>query len=139
MGTTTAPAATLADTQDLETTLHPTPMGMATLGLEHEVLGFSFSSVHTRAAVSCFLFPVLRPLWFRQVTDFTSYGSSNGYGSSNANVNGYSNGASGGYGASSNGYGGGSYGGDFGGSGDKMANLGAGLKTQNWGQQIRRI
>ncbi|KAI4096705.1 MAG: hypothetical protein LQ344_000845 [Seirophora lacunosa] len=62
----------------------------------------------------------------------TSYSHGNGYGSSNANVNGYSNGASGGYGASSNGYGGGSYGGDFGGSGDKMANLGAGLKTQNW-------
>ncbi|KAL8659261.1 MAG: hypothetical protein Q9226_000531 [Calogaya cf. arnoldii] len=60
------------------------------------------------------------------------YGGSNGYGASN--VNGYSNGhgASNGYGASSNGYGGGSYGGDFGGSGDKMANLGAGLKTQQW-------
>lgn len=45
MGTTTAPAGTLADTQDLETTLHPTPMGMATLGLEHEVHGFLYSSV----------------------------------------------------------------------------------------------
>ncbi|CAL8581353.1 ATP-dependent RNA helicase dbp2 [Xanthoria parietina] len=56
------------------------------------------------------------------------YGSSNGYGGSN----GYSNGSTNGYGASSNGYGGGSYGGDFGGSGDKMANLGAGLKTQHW-------
>lgn len=62
------------------------------------------------------------------------YDSSNGYGSSNSNVNGYSNGTSGGYGGSSNGYGGGSYGGgDFGGSGDKMSNLGANLKTQHWG------
>ena len=44
-------------------------------------------------------------------------------------TNGYSNGTS--YG-SSNGYGGGSYGGGAGG-GDKMSNLGANLKTQNWG------
>ncbi|KAL9597347.1 MAG: hypothetical protein Q9219_005213 [cf. Caloplaca sp. 3 TL-2023] len=102
MGTTTATAATLADIQDLGTTQHPMPMGMRPLGLEHEVHDLSHSS--------------------------TKYGNSNGYGSSN----GYANGTSGGYGASANGYGGGSYGGDFGGSGDKMANLGAGLKTQHF-------
>jgi len=57
-----------------------------------------------------------------------SNGGSNGYSGSNGheNVNGYS-------GASSNGYGG-SYGGanNFGGSSDRMAALGAGLKTQHW-------
>jgi len=55
-----------------------------------------------------------------------SNGYSNGYGGSN----GYSNGTNG-Y-AGSNGYGGGSYGGGFGGGGDRMSNLGAGLKAQNW-------
>ncbi|KAL9104724.1 MAG: hypothetical protein Q9163_000336 [Psora crenata] len=59
---------------------------------------------------------------------------SNGYGASSTNgySNGYSNGGS--YGASTNGYGGGGYGGgSFGGAGgDKMSNLGAGLKTQHW-------
>src|SRR3989440_7261377 len=58
----------------------------------------------------------------------TRYSGSNGYSGSHGtdNVNGYS-------GASSNGYGG-SYGGgnSFGGSGDRMASLGAGLKTQHW-------
>lgn len=54
MGTTTVPAATLVDTQDLETTLHPIPTGMRTSGLEHEVYGPSHSSSYTRAAVLCF-------------------------------------------------------------------------------------
>ncbi|MCJ1269941.1 ATP-dependent RNA helicase dbp2 [Lobaria immixta] len=59
-----------------------------------------------------------------------SNGGSNGF---SGGSNGYSNG-DGGYGGSSNGYGGGSYGGSFGGGagGDKMSNLGAGLKTQLW-------
>jgi ATP-dependent RNA helicase DDX5/DBP2 len=48
--------------------------------------------------------------------------------------NGYSNGGGGG-----GGYGGGSYGGGGGGGfggagGDRMSNLGAGLKTQDWGR-----
>lgn len=60
------------------------------------------------------------------------YSGSNGF---SGGSNGYSNG-DGGYGGSSNGYGGGSYGGSFGGGagGDKMSNLGAGLKTQQWGK-----
>ncbi|KAL8824807.1 MAG: hypothetical protein Q9191_004804 [Dirinaria sp. TL-2023a] len=60
------------------------------------------------------------------------YGSSNGY--SGGGSNGYSNGyGGGGYGGSTNGYGdGGSYGGGGFGGGDKMSNLGAGLKTQQW-------
>ncbi|KAK3679337.1 ATP-dependent RNA helicase dbp2 [Recurvomyces mirabilis] len=63
--------------------------------------------------------------------DTTSYS----YGGSG---NGYSNGASGGYGGGSNGYGGGSNGysggGGYGGGagGDRMSNLGAGLKAQNY-------
>ncbi|KAE9374463.1 p68 RNA helicase [Stipitochalara longipes BDJ] len=48
------------------------------------------------------------------------YGQSGGYGGGNGNVNGYS-----GYSAG-NGYGGGGQG------GDRMSNLGAGLKQQNW-------
>ena len=55
------------------------------------------------------------------------YSGSNGY-SNGASVNGYSGG--GGYGAGGGGYGGGGYGGGAG--GDKMSNLGAGLKTQQW-------
>ena len=51
------------------------------------------------------------------------YGQSGGYGGGNGNVNGYS-----GYSAG-NGYGGGGQG------GDRMSNLGAGLKQQNWGEQ----
>ncbi|KAL8728328.1 MAG: hypothetical protein Q9166_005471 [cf. Caloplaca sp. 2 TL-2023] len=100
MGMTTTPAAilaTLADIQDLETILHPTPTDVLAL-----------------VPALCFLFPVFT------LSDH----------STPADLN--SNGTSGGYGGSSNGYGGGSYGGDFGGSGDKMANLGAGLKTQQW-------
>ena len=67
------------------------------------------------------------------------YSGNNGYagGSSNGYSNNYSNG--GGYGASTNGYsGGGGYGGGgFGGvGGDKMSNLGAGLKTQHWGPRV---
>ena len=63
---------------------------------------------------------------------FGCYYRRNGY---SGGSNGYSNG-DGGYGSSSNGYGGGSYGGGFGGGagGDKMSNLGAGLKTQQWGK-----
>ena len=62
-------------------------------------------------------------------------GGSNGY--SGGGSNGYSNGGSngyggGGYGSSTNGYGGGS---SFGG-GDKMSNLGANLKTQQWGRSL---
>lgn len=56
-----------------------------------------------------------------------SNGHSNGYGGSN----GYSNGNSNGYG-NGNGYGGGYGGGGYGGGGDRMSNLGAGLKQQNW-------
>lgn len=65
-----------------------------------------------------------------------SNGGSNGYsnGGSNGYSNGYSNGGGYGNGTSSYGggasYGGGNYGG--GGGGDKMSNLGAGLKTQQW-------
>ena len=71
--------------------------------------------------------------------NFISYSGSNGYtnGGSGGYSNGYSNGSSAGYGASTNGYsGGGGYGGgSFGGAGgDKMSNLGAGLKTQHWGE-----
>lgn len=64
------------------------------------------------------------------ITVLTLY--SNGF---SGGSNGYSNG-DGGYGSSTNGYGGGSYGGGFGGGagGDKMSNLGAGLKTQQWGR-----
>lgn len=58
MGTTTVSAATLADTQDLETILHPTPTGMTTLGLEHEVDRSLHSYVHTRVPVLCFHIPV---------------------------------------------------------------------------------
>ena len=57
-----------------------------------------------------------------------------GGGYSGGGSNGYSNGHSGGYGSYGGGggsYGGGSYGG---GSGDRMSNLGAGLKTQHWGK-----
>lgn len=68
---------------------------------------------------------------------------SNGYsGGSNGYSNGYSNGSS--YGGASNGYGGGaSYGGggSYGGGagGDKMSNLGAGLKTQHWGKVFQAL
>ncbi len=56
--------------------------------------------------------------------------STNGYGGSHDNVNGYTGGTSNGYGGS-NGYtNGSSYG--AGGTGDKMSNLGANLKTQHW-------
>lgn len=55
-------------------------------------------------------------------------GGSNGY--SNGNSYGGSNGYSGGGGYGGGGYGGGGYGG--GGGGDRMSNLGAGLKQQNW-------
>lgn len=41
MGTMTALADTLVDTQDLETIQHLMPAGMHTLGLEHEVHDFS--------------------------------------------------------------------------------------------------
>ncbi|KAK5271119.1 ATP-dependent RNA helicase dbp2, partial [Exophiala xenobiotica] len=56
------------------------------------------------------------------------YGSSRdgGYSNGYSGSNGYSNGGGGGYGGS-NGYSGGG-----GGGGDKMSNLGAGLKTQHW-------
>ncbi|KAL9122045.1 MAG: hypothetical protein Q9187_001406, partial [Circinaria calcarea] len=66
----------------------------------------------------------------------TAFNGSNGYsnGGSNGYSNGYSNGGGYGNGTSSYGggasYGGGSYGGGAG--GDKMSNLGAGLKTQQW-------
>ncbi|KAL9129183.1 MAG: hypothetical protein Q9217_002287 [Psora testacea] len=70
----------------------------------------------------------------RDYSSAYSNGGSSGYGApaTNGYTNGYSNG--GGYGASTNGYGGGGYGGSaFGGAGgDKMSNLGAGLKTQQW-------
>ena len=59
-------------------------------------------------------------------------GGSNGY--SGGASNGYSNGYGSGYGASTNGYGGG----DSFGGGDKMSNLGANLKTQQWGRSTRR-
>ena len=68
------------------------------------------------------------------------HSGSNGFsgGGSNNYSNGYSNGGT--YGASTNGYsGGGSYGGgSFGGGagGDKMSNLGANLKTQQWGNSL---
>ena len=60
------------------------------------------------------------------------YSESNGYGSSA--TNGYTNGY-GGQSLSTNGYSSGGYGaGSYGGAGgDKMSNLGAGLKTQHWG------
>lgn len=61
------------------------------------------------------------------------YSNSNGY--SNGGSNGYSNGNS--YGGTSSApySNGSSYGGGFGGAGgDKMSNLGAGLKTQHWGK-----
>lgn len=64
-----------------------------------------------------------------------SNGYSNGY-SNGHNTNGYSN--SNGYGGGHGGYGGGQgggYGGSFGGGGDRMSNLGAGLKEQHWGKQ----
>ncbi|KAL9613674.1 MAG: hypothetical protein Q9167_001803 [Letrouitia subvulpina] len=74
---------------------------------------------------------ILHPIPTEYLLTHRSYGNSNGYGhGSSGYSNGYSNGTSNGYGAS-NGYGGGSYG-DFGGSGDKMANLGAGLKEQHF-------
>ena len=66
-------------------------------------------------------------------------GGSNGYsgGGSNGYSNGYGGGG-GGYGGSTNGYGGGS---SFGGGagGDKMSNLGANLKTQQWGELFRTL
>ena len=60
------------------------------------------------------------------------FSGSNDY--SATSTNGYQTG--GGYGTSTNGYGGGAYGGGgYGGAGgDKMSNLGAGLKTQRWGK-----
>ena len=76
----------------------------------------------------------------RKLADFVSEFSSNGYsnGGSNGNVNGYQNGSSYGGGTGSYGGGGASYGGGGGGfggaGGDKMSNLGAGLKTQHWGE-----
>ncbi|KAI9885166.1 MAG: ATP-dependent RNA helicase dbp2 [Watsoniomyces obsoletus] len=70
-----------------------------------------------------------------------SYGGGS-YGGSRSGGGGYSNGHSNGYGGGSNGYsngggyGGNSYGGGHdsygGGGGDRMSNLGAGLKQQNW-------
>lgn len=74
------------------------------------------------------------------LTDLVTSSGSNGYsGGSNGYSNGYSNGSN--YGGASNGYGGGaSYGGagSYGGGagGDKMSNLGAGLKTQHWGKSL---
>lgn len=57
---------------------------------------------------------------------------SGGYGGSRGGGGGYSGGGGGG------GYsGGGGYGG--GGGGDRMSNLGAGLKTQSWGEHYRQI
>ncbi|KAK4570336.1 ATP-dependent RNA helicase dbp2 [Recurvomyces mirabilis] len=66
------------------------------------------------------------------------YGGGGGGYSNGGSGNGYSNGGSGGYGGGSNGYGGGSNGysggGGYGGGagGDRMSNLGAGLKAQNY-------
>jgi hypothetical protein len=66
---------------------------------------------------------------------------SNGYGggSNNYSTNGYggSNGYSNGYGSGNTGYGGAS--GGYGGGGDKMSNLGAGLKVQHWGTEHSHI
>lgn len=56
-------------------------------------------------------------------------GSRGGYGGGGyGGGNGYSGGGEGGYG--------GGYGGGFG--GDKMSNLGAGLRTQQWGEFLSR-
>jgi ATP-dependent RNA helicase DDX5/DBP2 len=61
-----------------------------------------------------------------KLTLYYRYGGNNGYSNGYGNSNGYSNG----YGSAS--YGGGAYGGS---GGDKMANLGAGLKEQHWGMK----
>ena len=71
MGTTIIPVATLADIQDLETIQHPTPTGMPALGLEHEVHGFSHSSVHVSALVLEFLSPILYLSHFETIADIT--------------------------------------------------------------------
>jgi hypothetical protein len=64
----------------------------------------------------------------RTFANLESYrGGSNGYSNSNSNVNGFSGGGSG-YGS------GGGYGNSFGGGGDRMSNLGANLKEQDWGK-----
>ncbi|BGP51859.1 ATP-dependent RNA helicase dbp2 [Rhodotorula kratochvilovae] len=56
-------------------------------------------------------------------------GGGGGYGGGGAG--GYGGGG-GGYGGGGGGYGGGGFGGGFGGGGDRMSNLGAGLRAQNW-------
>ncbi|KAI7970410.1 hypothetical protein EIK77_006255 [Talaromyces pinophilus] len=62
----------------------------------------------------------------------SSYGGGGYRGGRGGSGGGYSNGHGGSNGYSSGGYGGGSYGGS--GGGDRMAALGAGLKTQDWGE-----
>ena len=67
---------------------------------------------------------------------FSFRGGDNSY----SNGNGYSNGGGyggGGYGGSG-GYGGG-YGGRGGGGGDRMSNLGSGLKKQDWGEFCHQL
>jgi len=64
-----------------------------------------------------------------------TFNSTNGYSGSNGYSNGHSNGHSNGYGSSngySNGASNGYASGGYGGGGDKMSNLGAGLKVQQW-------
>jgi hypothetical protein len=70
---------------------------------------------------------------------FSSFSSRNGGGGGGYSNGGYSNGGSyggGGYGGGygGGGYGGGSRGGAAAGGGDRMSNLGAGLKKQDWGK-----
>lgn len=134
MGTIIIPETTLVRNQEIETIQHPIPTGMKIHGLVLEsvicnipITPFPFCTSATSLRIELFC------LQSRELTDIvSSYGGSNGY--SGAGSNGHANGHSNGYGASTNGFGGGGYGGFGGGAGDKMSNLGAGLKQQTWGK-----
>ena len=159
-GTIITLEATQEPLMELMTIQVPTPTGMKTLGLEVEVnvLPFFVSHHMFGDARICLIYGCswggldssvlsLQGICLnvpRITANFVSKFSSNGYsnGGSNGNVNGYQNGSS--YGGATGSYGGGgaSYGGGGGGfggaGGDKMSNLGAGLKTQHWGELCKQ-
>jgi uncharacterized membrane protein YgcG len=113
----------------LATTPVAIPTGMTTYGLDIVVkldaAASSARSTFERRWAPQRLVSFIYILHRHLLTDCSGgYGQSGGYGG-NGNVNGYS-----GYSAG-NGYGGGGQG------GDRMSNLGAGLKQQNWGKQLK--
>lgn len=96
----------------------------------------SASTAEIRRAMQATLIPTIHPQRHPEInltlTCFYSSSSRNGGGGGYSN--GYSNGGGGSYGGGSYGGGYGGRGGGGAGAGDRMSNLGAGLKKQDWGK-----